>query len=157
MAKVKKTPSTGAPALDLKNLESQMETLFTKSLPALPANAVDVLVKIAPWLAVIGVLMGIPAIMTLLGMSRVASYYRLAGIDLGWGYQASNILYIIQTILTALSIQGLFARKMAAWRLMFYAAWVSVVAGLISGGVVSMLIGGLISFYLLFQVKKAYK
>lgn len=157
MAKTKHTTSAGVPSLDFSNFESQMEGVFTKSLPSLPANAIEFIVKIAPWLAVIGVVLGVPAIMTLLGMSQVASYYRLAGISLGWGYQVSNILYIAQTVLTALAIQGLFARKLSAWRLMFYASWLSVFAGLLSGGIVSMLLGGLISFYLLFQVKKAYK
>lgn len=140
MAKTKHTTSAGAPSLDFNNLESRMEAVFTKSLPLLPANAIEFIVKIAPWLAVIGVVLGIPAI-----------------INLGWGYQVSNILYIAQTVLTALAIQGLFARKLSAWRLMYYASWLSIFAGLLSGGIVSMLLGGLISFYLLFQVKKAYK
>lgn len=168
MAKVKKTKSPakkvntssksgGAPRVDISNLESQVEGIFTKSLPSLPANAIETLVKIAPWLAIIGVVMGIPAIMTLLGVSRMAAYYRLAGMGLGWGYQLSNVLYIVQMVLTGLSIQGLFARKLSAWRLMYYATWISVVAGLLSGGIVNMLIVGLISFYLLFQVKKAYQ
>ena len=168
MAKVKKfksptakvsssSKSSGAPGLNFSNIESQIENFVTKTLPPLPEKAIEILVQLSPWFAVLGVILGVPTIMTLLGFSRAAAYYQLAGIGLGWGYQVSNILFIIQMVLSALAIQGLFARKLSAWRLMYYSAWVSIVANLISGEVLGMLIGGLLSFYILFQVKKAYK
>ncbi len=168
MAKVKKSKSptgklsassksSGSPELNFNNVESQIENFVTKSLPPLPEKVIEVLVQLSPWFAVLGVIVGVPTIMTLLGVSRAAAYYRLAGIGLGWGYQISNVLFIIQMVLSALAIQGLFARKLSAWRLMYYSAWVSIVANLISGEVLGMLIGGLLSFYILFQVKKAYK
>jgi hypothetical protein len=142
---------------DFKNVESQLESLITKNLPALPSNIVETLVKISPWLAVIGTVMGVPAILALLKLNQFAAYYNVPGMGFGWSYQASNLLLIVQMVLTGLSIQGLFAHKMSAWRLMYYAAWVSAISSLISSGIVSMLIGGLISFYILFQVKKSYK
>lgn len=168
MAKVKKSKSpavkvssssksSSAPGVNFHNIESQIENFVTKTLPPLPEKGVEILVQLSPWFAVLGVILGVPTILTLLGVSRAAAYYRLAGIGLGWGYQISNLLFIVQMVLSALAIQGLFARKLSAWRLMYYSAWVSILANLLSGEVVGMLIGGLLSFYLLFQVKKAYK
>lgn len=157
MKKTQKISSPQSSNFDFKNLESQLEAVFTKSLPALPTKAVDFLVMISPYLAILGVVAGIPAITALLGLGRVMSVYRLTGVSLGFTYQLANVLMIVQMILMGLSVQGLFARKLSAWRLMYYSAWISAVAGLFSGGIVTMLIGGAISFYLLFQVKKAYK
>lgn len=146
-----------ATGLNLNKIESQLESLFTKNLPSLPTKAVDTLVKIAPYLAIIGVITGIPAALALLQLGKYATIYRMAGVSLGWSYQLSNLLLIIQMILTALSIQGLFAKKLSAWKLMYYSAWVSAFASLFSAGIISMLIGAAISFYLLFQVKSSYK
>lgn len=168
MKKVKKTKITSEKVessstpnsssnFDFKSIESQIETIVTKKLPSLPQNIIDILVTITPWLAVIGTVMGIPAILALFKMNQFAAYYNVPGMGFGWGYQAGNLLLVVQMILMGLSIQGLFARKISAWRLMYYAAWVSMLSSLISSGIVSMLIGGAISFYILFQVKKAYK
>jgi len=168
MKKVKKTKiasekvvSSGTPNsssnFDFKSIESQIETIVTKKLPPLPQNIIDILVTITPWLAVIGTVMGIPAILALFRMNQFAAYYNVPGMGFGWGYQISNLLLIVQMVLMGLSIQGLFARKISAWRLMYYAAWVSMLSSLISGGILSLLISGALSFYILFQVKKAYK
>lgn len=168
MKKVKKssvsTPkSSSAPkketvtSFDFKNIESQIETLITKNLPALPENVIETLVKLSPWLAILGTVMGIPAILALFRLNQFAAYYNVPGMGFGWSYQVHNVLFIVQMIIMALSIQGLFARKLSAWRLMYYAAWVSLLSSLLSSGIVSMLIGGLVSFYLLFQIKGSYR
>lgn len=150
----KKPEGTG---LDFGSVENQLEILITKNLPALPDNVIETLVKIAPWLAVLGTVMGVPALLTVLKLNRFMAYYHIPGMGWGWELQASNLLLVVQMILTALSIQGLFARQLSAWRLMYYAAWVSLFSTLLSSGLVSMVISGLISFYILFQVKESYK
>jgi hypothetical protein len=134
-----------------------MQAFFNKNIPSLPQKGVDLIVKIAPYLAVISVIAGVPALMALLQLGKYSTIYRMAGVGLGWTYQLTNILLVIQLVLTALSIQGLFAKKLSAWKLMYYSAWISALSGLFSGGLISMLIGGFISFYILFQVKSSYK
>lgn len=143
--------------LNLKNVELQLQGLFSKNLPNLPEKGIELIVKIAPYLAVFGVISGVPAVMALLQLGKYATIYKMAGVSLGWTYQITNILLIIQMVLTALAIQGLFAKKLSAWKLMYYSAWISAVSTLLSGGLVGMLIGGFISFYILFQVKSSYK
>ncbi len=143
--------------LNLNNIESKMQDFFNKNIPALPPKGIELIVKIAPYLAIVSVIAGVPAVLALLQVGKYASIYRMAGVSLGWTYQLTNILLVIQLVLTALSIQGLFSKKLSAWKLMYYSAWISALSGLFSGGVISMLIGGFISFYLLFQVKSSYK
>jgi len=149
--------SSGASGLDLASIENQLEGVITKNLPALPDNIIETLVKISPWLAVVGTVMGIPVVLSLLKLNQVASIYGITGLDFGWGYQVSQMVLVVQMVLTGLSIQGLFARKLSAWRLMYYAVWINLLSSLLMSNVISMLISGAISFYILFQVKKSYK
>ena len=143
--------------LNLNNVESKLQAFFNKNIPALPSKGIELLVKIAPYLAILSVFAGVPAVLALLQVGKYATIYRMAGVGLGWTYQLTNILLVIRLVLTALSIQGLFAKKLSAWKLMYYSAWISALSGLFSGGIISMLITGFISFYLLFQVKSSYK
>lgn len=144
-------------SFDFKNIELQLEGIILKNLPPLPKNIIDLIVQIAPWLAVLGTITGIPAIFALFRVNQFAAYYNIPGMGFGWEYQVGNLLLIVQMVLMGLSIKGLFARKLTAWRLMYYSAWISMLSLLLSSGIVSLLISGLISFYILFQVKKSYK
>lgn len=157
MAKTKKVITekvVSSNVLDFKSLENKMEAFFIKTLPPLPKNIVEILVKIAPWLAILGVIGGLQGLW---------AYYRLTRTPLfemamyqGWGYRLSPLIILGQLILTGLAIQGLFARKMSAWRLMYYSVWLSLLSSLLYGNLVSLVISGLISFYILFQVKGEY-
>ena len=54
------------------------------------------------------------------------------------------------------ALPGLFARKMAGWRLLFYSQLVSIVYNVLSGHIVSGLLFGLIALYIMFQVRPLY-
>lgn len=55
------------------------------------------------------------------------------------------------------ALPGLFAHKMQGWRLIFYSRLLSIVSLLLSGLVVNAIVSGLISLYILFQVRALYE
>ena len=59
--------------------------------------------------------------------------------------------------LRAMALPGLFARKMSGWTLMFYAEAISVIGSILAMNVLGGLVWGLISFYILFQIRGLYK
>ena len=59
--------------------------------------------------------------------------------------------------MTLMALPGLFARKMSGWTLLFYSRLVSIVARALAGAIVSALVVGVISLYVLFQVRSLYK
>jgi predicted membrane protein len=59
-------------------------------------------------------------------------------------------------VLQLMAIPGLFKRQEKAWRLMFYSSVLSLVQQLFSFNLGGMVIGAIISFYFLFQVKSKY-
>lgn len=50
----------------LNQLETKLEDIFGKQAPQLPPNIKELLVKIAPYLAILGVVISVPAILALL-------------------------------------------------------------------------------------------
>lgn len=145
----------------LNKLEVTLNEYFGKQAPQLPENIKEIIVKLAPYLVIISVIFAIPALLVLLGlngfataiapMGGVSSVASVPGMWLG------TLLLIPSIVLEAMAIPGLFARKAVAWKYMFWSQLISVIASVLSLNLVGAIIGGLIGFYLLFQVKNYYK
>jgi hypothetical protein len=63
---------------------------------------------------------------------------------------------VVELGLIVASLPGLFARKMSGWKLAFYARLASIVYGLLSYAIIGAIVGGLISLYVLFQIREKY-
>jgi len=82
------------------------------------------------------------------GATGVANY--------GTGFIAA-VFYLVASVLMLASYSGLNAKKDKGWKLLFWSEVVYVVGGLISLSIISTVIGALITFYLLFQIKSCFK
>lgn len=142
----------------LKSLEVEIEKVaLSKSLPGLPDSAKELLVKVAPWLAVISMIVLFPIILAAFGLSAVAlPFSYLGGLHMGFSYTIGLIFAFGMIVLELMAIPGLFKRQERAWRLMFYSTLLSLVQQLINFNLGGLVIGGAISLYLLFQVKSKY-
>ncbi len=142
----------------LKSLEVEIEKVaLSKSLPGLPDSAKELLVKLAPWLAVISMIVLLPVILAAFGLSAIAlPFSYLGGLHMGFSYTIGMIFSFGMIVLELMAIPGLFKRQERAWRLMFYSTLLSLVQQLINFNLGGLVIGGAISLYLLFQVKSKY-
>ena len=129
--------------------------------PPLPASIKELLVTFAPWLSllggVIGLLVFIPGILVLLALSPVAG---AAGAGLGY---VSTIIHLILSaagaVMSLMAFGGLRRRSLAGWTMAFWATAVYLVAGLLPlgiGSLIGTIIGGAIALYVLFQTKPYY-
>ena len=147
----------------LKTIEDNLDLYLGKKAPQLPESGKEILVKIAPYLALIGVIIGIPAVLAILGMGAfLAPIGIVGGIASGqplWGFSfILNIIFlIVNLVLEALAIPGLFKRAKSGWQYLYYAALIGAVYNLITFNIGGLIIGGLLSMYLLFQVRSFYK
>ena len=121
--------------------------LVKKAPFQIPDNIREAIVKFGPWIAVVLLVLSLPALLIILGVSAVL-------IPFGTAY---ILVFLLQFGLEVAALPGLFARKMSGWTLMFYAQVVGVVASLLVGSYVGAILGGLIGFYILFQVRGLYK
>lgn len=151
---------------DVGSMFAQLEVTlsdYNKKAPQLPKSAKDVIVKFAPYLAILGVVMGIPAFLALIGLGAFMAPLGLVGgmmtgrPFIGFSY-IINILFLgLMILLEGLAIPGLFSRSKKAWTFLYWSAWVGVIQNLVSFNIGGLVIGGLLSMYFLFQVKEYYK
>ncbi|NMB84038.1 chromate transporter [Candidatus Roizmanbacteria bacterium] len=159
--------NTKSQPTDLKSVFSQLEGTLSeylgKKAPSLPDNWKEIIVKFAPWLAIIGVVFGIPAVLALLSFgTAVVPLGTIGGVVagrpfVGINYIVATVFLVINVILEALAIPGLFSRAKKAWYLMYYASLISVISNIIDFNLPGLVIGNVLSLYLLFQVREYYK
>ncbi|HRY82575.1 MAG TPA: hypothetical protein P5232_02655 [Candidatus Moranbacteria bacterium] len=153
---------------DLKESANKLEALLdeymVKKAPfALPTGVKEFIVAVAPYLTIIFAIMAIPIILAALGLSAFLTPFAMLGgfgYGLGWGFGmiVSLVVAVITLVMELMAVPGMFKRKKSAWRLLFYASIVSFIGGILSiHGIVGAIIGAIIGWYILFQVKDMYK
>lgn len=145
----------------LKQLEVTLDGFFGKKAPALPQNIKEIIVKIAPYLIIISVIVTLPAIFLLLGLGGLTTMMApfgdvrsVSSIPTMW---ISILLLVPVVILEAMAIPGLFSKTATAWKYLYWAQIISVVSSLAQFNIIGAFISALIGFYLLFQVRSLYK
>lgn len=155
---------TGSKA-EVKNIIAQFEAMLdeymVKKAPfALPLGLREFLATIAPYLIIISVILALPFILAALGLSVVSTPFAMMG-GYGYGWGAGMMIAFSTTaivlVLEVMAVPGLFKRTMASWKLMFYASLVNLVGGILALNVVGAIIGAVIGWYIIFQMKELYK
>lgn len=136
----------------LKQLEAFLDDCMVKKAPfQIPMNGKEILVKVAPYLVILGIIMAVPATLLALVVSPVAFFT-------GSGLYVVGMLFALAALaLEVIALPGLFKRTHGSWNLLFYASVVSVLGNLVSLNLVGALLSALIGWYILFQVKELYK
>lgn len=146
------TDNTSAPTDPIGFLDYY---LVKKAPFQIPDGGREWIVKFGPWITVVLLVISLPALLLILGLGTLLVPFGGIGYASGFGLAAIGLC--IHLVLLVMALPGLFARKMSGWTLMFYAQAVSVVTSLVSGNLVAAILGGLISFYIMFQVRTLYK
>ena len=145
------TSATEAP----KDLIGFLDFYLVKKAPfQIPDAAREFIVKFGPWITVILLILTLPLLLVALGIGAILVPFGGTGYATGFGFL--TLFVIVEIGLMIAALPGLFSRKMAGWRLLFYSQLVSLVYHLLSGAIVSGIIVGLISLYILFQVRPLY-
>jgi hypothetical protein len=142
----------------IETAEAQYNRL---QLPSLPVSIRELLVTFAPWLSLLGGVLGllvfIPGAFVLLVVSPLAG---IGGAGLGYVALIIHLLFSAAgAVVSLLAFNGLRKRSMGGWTLMFWATAIYLVAGLLPlsiGAIINTLIGGAVALYLLFQTKPYY-
>lgn len=135
------------------DLEGTLDKFFRQA-PALPKGGRDVLVAIAPWIALIFGILGVFAGLALVGVSPLGMF---GGVNMAVGALVSGVLAIVGSVLMIMAFPGLRAHAMKGWMLLFWSEVVSVLSNVLNLNLLGAVVGGLIGFYLLYQIKSYYK
>lgn len=146
----------------LGKIDAFFEEYLVKKTPVtIPDKWKEILVKVYPYLNVLFIILAVPAILMMLGVGAflgtvgMVANASVNGLSSAMGI-VSIVLSVVALVLQILAAKGLFARKAAAWRLMFYAQLVGIVQTVLYGQIVGALLGIVIGMYLLYQVKEKY-
>jgi hypothetical protein len=129
--------------------------LVKKAPVTLPDAAREWIVQWGPWITVVLLILSLPPLLFLLGLGTVLIPFGGPRYAAGFGYGV--VVLVVQVGLMVAALPGLFARKMSGWTLLFYSQVASVIFSLLSGSIVGGLLFGLISFYILFQIRPLYR
>jgi hypothetical protein len=143
-------------SMNVDQLIATMENFFKKA-PQLPENIREVLVKIAPWFALVFGILGVIAGLGLVGVSPLGM---VEGVGSSTFLMVSGLLSIVSSVLMLMAFPKLQKHQYSGWKLIFWSEIVSVVASLVginAGTILGAVIGALIAFYILFQIKPHYK
>lgn len=146
-------------------LEAWMAPLFAKA-PHLSVSIRQTLVSIAPWVALIVGVMGVLGIFSILSfLPMLASIPSMMIAGMGNLYPMMIVTTLvggIAAVLDLLAFKPLKAKKKKGWSLLFYGNTLSALSAILSlifgySGGLGSLIGVIIGFWLLFEVREMYQ
>ncbi len=136
-------------------LEKELEPIFSK-FPAFPENIKDILVQIAPYLAGLIVVLGGLSILSIFGMGSALNALGANAYGSTWTMWLSIISLGASAFLSFMAFKPLQNKEKKGWNYMYYISLIGFVTNVISLNLFGALIGGLISFWILFQLKSRY-
>jgi len=162
----------------LEGLESSLNDVFGKSAPGLPKGFKEFLVKIVPWLALLGGIFGLWSawaiyrwVNTSNGLADYANELSRAfgGTDVvnySWslGLYIAVAVLVVTAVLYVMAFSPLQKFQKKGWDYLFYALILNLVYGVVVaftafgtfGNLFGALIGSAIGAYFLFQIRDYY-
>lgn len=146
-------------------LIDQVGAPFAKA-PHLPENVRAVLAKISPWLALLGGVLGIFGGLSTFGAQNTYNSFmayapQLAKINPSY-FLISGVLSLVSGAIMLMAFKPLQARKKEGWIYIFWSDVVGVVQSVVSlllaaANPAGVVVGILVSFYLLFEMRSEFK
>jgi len=142
----------------VSQLEDTLEVYLVKKAPfSIPENWKELIVQFTPYLTILGI---VGSVLILFG-ALVSPFTAFLGpryaLSYSFNYVLSMVALVVVVVLEAMAVPSLFKRQEKAWRFLFYASLVNAVSGFLGGDWVGMIIGTLLFWYVLFQVKEYYR
>lgn len=143
----------------LQQLEDTLDLYLVKKAPfTLPPNVKEAIVKYGPWITLVLLLLSLPAILAIFSLGALLSPMTfLGGPKVGLNYVLNLVIMVVTVVLELVAIPSLLKRLKRGWYLLYYAVLLSAVGDIVSYQIGSLIIGTLISLYILFQVRSYYK
>ncbi len=144
-------------------LEALLDQYLRQKAPSLPKDWKEFLIKVSPYLAILGVIVLAPTVLAAFGLSAfIVPFGTMGGMMsgrpfLGLNYLLSVLFIGAEMVFMALAISPLFKRAKKGWQYLYYAALLGGVSSLIRFDLGGLIIGTGLSLYILFQVKEYYK
>lgn len=136
--------------------EEKVLGLF-RNFPKFPPEVSDFIVNFGPYLVLIGGVMGILSISTLIPIGGFSLYTFSPFISPFLPFLYLTVFgSVISGLMLIAAFDDLKKRELFGWKLVFWAANIRIIASLLSFDLPGAVVGALISWYILSQVKEKY-
>lgn len=138
-----------------EQVEKTLQLYLYDKAPHLPPAWQEVLVKFLPYLTLLFVVLSLPVLLAALGVGAFLTPFMMIGGGMG-SYSLMLVVFGVSVVLEAMAIPGLFNKSAKAWKLLYYSTLVNALYNFLTFNLIGFVIGGAISLYLLFQIKRYY-
>lgn len=148
----------------LPGLEGFFDTYLHHKAPfQLPVKAKEFIVQYGPWISLVLLIIAavtlVPLLILALGLTVITlPFQAVAGtVHTTFSGWIGIVISLVAMVMNGLAIPGLLKRKLSGWTMLYYSSLLSALGSLINLHVASLLIGLIISMYILFQIRSYYK
>lgn len=145
----------------LKKFDNELLKIFDNA-PHLPKKVIEVLTKVAPYLLLIsGVFLISNGLRSLFGFNRFYQVFALFGHVSTVYFYILGVLQIIAGLISLMAYQPLKNKQAAGWYMLLALSMLELLMNLLSviflgSGIFGLLLGLLISLYLLYELRSVY-
>jgi len=144
--------------ISLAALTDKLDFYFGQKAPAMPENIKEFIVKYSPYLIIVALVFALPALLLAFGLTTVAMPFAYVnGFHSGFTFSITALISLIALVLEVMALPGLFKRTKKSWTFLYYSSLVTILGYLLSFNLGSLIIGGAICLYILFQIRSYYK
>ena len=137
-------------------LEKDLEPIFLGKFPPFSESVKEFLVSYGPYFILVLSIIGIFGLLTALGIGGAALGLGAMSPGIGFNFYLSVALGIVTLVIYLMAFSPLKARKRSGWNLLYYALLIGLASNLIQLNLLAAIIGGLIGFWTLFQIREKY-
>jgi hypothetical protein len=137
-------------------LEKELEPVFLGKFPPFSDTVKEFLVQYGPYFILVFSIIGVFGILAAIGIVGAGAGMGALSVGMGFNVYISIALGVVTLVLYLMAFSPLKARKRAGWKLLYYALLLGLISNLIELHVIAFIIGGLIGFWVLFQIREKY-
>ena len=137
-------------------LEKELEPIFLEKFPAFPENVKDVIAQYGPYVLLILSIIGLLGLLAAFGLGGAALGIGAVAYGGGFNFYIGITISIITLVLYLMAFSPLRARRRAGWNLIYYALLISLLGNLIQLNILGVIVGGIVGFWVLFQIRSKY-
>jgi len=137
-------------------LENELEPIFLGKFPPFPDDVKEFLVKYGPYFILVAAVFMLFGLLAAFGIGTAAIGIGVVAYGSGFMMYLALLIATIIAIIYLMAFSPLRARKKAGWNLMYYALILSLLSSLIQLAFLSVIVGGVLGFWVLFQIRDKY-
>lgn len=137
-------------------LEKELEPIFLQKFPPFSESVKEFLVQYGPYIILVLSIIGVLGLVTALGVGGAIFGAGGASVGIGFNFYVGLALGVVTLVMYLMAFSPLKARRRAGWNLLYYALLVGLISNLIQLSFFGFIIGGIIGFWVLFQIREKY-